>query len=166
MGHGASVDKGKPNGTIPLLVACQENNICLVVAVLGAGGSVDLPRDGEYTPLYIASQENHVDVVIVLLGVGASVDLATDNGATPLHAASQENTIKVIEQLLADGVSMDLTVQGYTPLKLAKHFNHTAAVELLEFRPQLTQLMVAAVMRQEGILRKLLRSGEDPTLTV
>ena len=55
-----------------------------------------------------------------------------------------------MKQLLVAGPSRDLTVQGCTPLKLAKHFNHTAAVKLLEVWPKLTQLVVAAVMCQEG----------------
>merc|ERR1711865_118796 len=50
--------------------------------------------------------------------------------------------------------------------RIAKHYKHTAAVELLEVWPQLTRLMVAAIMRQEGIMRELLHSGEDPTVTV
>ena len=240
--HGASTDKGKPNGVNPLYIASQNNYVEVVALLLGAGASVDLARDGGHTPLHVASQNNNIEVVTLLLGAGASADLAMDDGFTPLHAASQNNNIEavtlllgagasvdlalkngftplhaasqknnievvtlllgagasvdltmddgtnprypmdgghtpllmasqrnnieVMKHLLATGASMDLAVQGWTPLKIARHYKHTAAVELLEVWHHLTQLIIAARMRQEGKVWELLHSGEDPTLTV
>ena len=59
-------------------------------------------------------------------------------------------------------------MQGYTPLDLAKYFNHTAAEELLEVWPLLSQhlLMVATVTGNSAAVRQLLHSGEDPAFTV
>ena len=86
--------------------------------------------------------------------------------ASPLLMAFQRNNIEVMKHLLAAGASRVLAIQGWTPLKIAKHYEHTAAVELLEVWPHLTQLIIAAGMRQEGTVWELLHSGEDPTLTV
>merc|ERR1711865_531085 len=92
-----------------------------------------------------------------------------DDGATPLHTASQKNNIEAMKQLLAAGASRDIAAQEYcTPLTLAKYYNHTAAVELLEAWPLLSPhlLMVATVTGNSAAVRELLHSGEDPVFTV
>merc|ERR1712195_420017 len=115
--------------------------------------------------LFCASRAGHVAVVQFLLTFGASVDLAKPNGATPLHVASQENHVEVVAVLLDGGASVD---GGYTPLQVAKHFNHTAAVELLEAWPLISPhpLMVATITGNSAAVRELLHSGEDPVFTV
>ena len=124
-------------------------------------------------PLYSASHLNNPDVVALLLAGGASamINLAEKvGGLAPLYVVSEKNNIAVTKQLLAAGTvtSRDATVTGHTPLEVTKHFKQTAAVELLEAWPLLSQypLMVAAVMRQDVEVRKLLQSGEDPIMTV
>ena len=166
--RGASMDLAMKNGRTPLLVASYYNNIDVVTLLLDRGASVDLAADDGSTHLYIASQKNNIEVVTLLLDRGASVDLAAESGCTPLYVASAKNNIGVMKQLLAAGASRDIAVQGYTPLKVAKHFKHTAAVELLEAWPLLSQhqLMVATVTGNSAAVRELLHSGEDPAFTV
>ena len=148
LAHGASVDVCHPKGATPLLIASQENNPAVVALLLGAGASVDLSDDDGWTPLHIASRGNSIEASKHLGGAGVA----------PLNSASQANSIDVMKHLLAAGASRDLAkAQGYTPLAVTKHYKHTAAVELLE--AHLIRLMVALVMR------KLLYSGEDPTVT-
>ena len=161
---GASVDLATPKGVTSLYIACQGNHIKVVAVLLDAGASVDLAADGGWTPLYAASCNNSIEVVAVLLDRGASVDLATDDGWTPLHTASYKNKIEAMKQLLAAGASRDIAVQGYTPLRVAKHLKHLK----LEAWPLLSQhqLMVATVTGNSEAVRQLLHSGEDPTLTV
>ena len=43
-----------------------------------------------------------------------------------------------MKQLLAAGASRDIAIQGFAPLALAKHFKRTAAAELLEAWPLLS----------------------------
>merc|ERR1712195_440356 len=130
--------------------------------------------------LFCASRAGHVAVVQFLLTFGASVDLGKPNGATPLHVASQENHVEVVAVLLDGGASRDIAVRGYTmepntryhggytPLQVAKHFNHTVAVELLEAWPLISPhpLMVATITGNSAAVRELLHSGEDPVSTV
>ena len=165
---GASVDLAMNGGSTPLHIACQENHIEVVTVLLDAGASADLAMNGGWTPLYVASLENSIGAVTLLIDAGASIDLADDDGYTPLYTASVKNRIEVMKQLLAAGASRDLAVQGFNPLKIAKHFKHTAAVELLEAWPLLSLhlLMVATVTRNSAAVRELLHSGEDPALTV
>jgi len=165
---GTSVDLAKPNGVTSLYIACQENHVEVVAVLLDRGASVDLATDDGWTPLLIACEGNHMEVVTLLIDGGASVDLATDNGQTPLYMASYNNSIEVMKQLLAAGASRDVAAKGWTALKAAKHFNHIAAVELLEAWPLLSQhlLMVATVTGNSAAVRQLLHSGEDPAFTV
>ena len=165
---GASVDLAADDGTTSLYTACQGNSIQAVTLLIDAGASVDLAADGGRTPLYIASYKNNIQAVTLLIDGGASVDLATDNRQTPLYMASYNNSIEVMKQLLAAGASRDVAAKGWTALRVAKHFNHTAAVELLEAWPLLSQhlLMVATVTGNSAAVRQLLHSGEDPAFTV
>ena len=166
LGAGASIDMATDDGFTPLYIASQKNNPGVVALLLGAAASVDLATRTGIIPLLIASQTNSPGVVALPLGAGASADLAMDNGYTSLRTACKRNNTEVMKHPLAAGVPMDLAVHGWTPLKISKHFNHTATMELLEVWPHLTRLMVDAIMRQEGIMRELLHSGEDPAVTV
>ena len=165
---GASVDLAKPNGATSLYIASYNNHIEVVAVLLDGGASVDLAADGGWTPLHAASMKNNIEVVTVLVDAGASVDLAADDGRTPLYLASYNNSIEVMKQLLAAGATRDIALKGYTPLKVAKHFKHTAAVDLLEAWPLLSQhlLMVATVTGNSAAVRELLHSGEDPSFTM
>merc|ERR1712166_1588786 len=151
-------------GASALFCASRAGHVAVVQFLLTFGASVDLAKPNGATPLHVASQENHVEVVAVLLDGGASVD----GGYTPLFAGSAKNSIGTMKQLLAAGASRDIVVRGYTPLKVATHFNHTAAVELLEAWPLISPhpLMVATVSRNSAAVRELLHSGEDPAFTV
>ena len=73
-----------------------------------------------------------------------------------------------MKQLLAAGASRDVYIEGFTPLAIACLYNHTAAVELLEAWPLLSQhlLMVATVTRNSAAVRQLLHSGEEPAVTM
>jgi len=163
-------------GASALFCASRAGHVAVVQFLLTFGASVDLAKPNGATPLHVASQENHVEVVAVLLDGGASVD----GGYTPLFAASAKNSIGAMKQLLAAGASRDIAVRGYTmepntryhggltPLQVAKHFNHTAAVELLEAWPLISPhlLMVATITGNSAAVRELLHSGEDPVFTV
>merc|ERR1712166_417266 len=163
-------------GASALFCASRAGHVAVVQFLLTFGASVDLGKPNGATPLHVASQENHVEVVAVLLDGGASVD----GGYTPLFAASAKNSIGAMKQLLAAGASRDIAVRGYsmepntryhggyTPLQVAKHFNHTAAVELLEAWPLISPhpLMVATITGNSAAVRELLHSGEDPVFTV
>merc|ERR1712195_98051 len=163
-------------GASALFCASRAGHVADVQFLLTFGASVDLAKPNGATPLHVASQENHVEVVAVLLDGGASVD----GRYTPLFAASAKNSIGAMKQLLAAGASRDIAVRGYTmepntryhggltPLQVAKHFNHTAAVELLEAWPLISPhlLMVATITGNSAAVRELLHSGEDPVFTV
>merc|ERR1712166_15345 len=151
-------------GASALFCASRAGHVAVVQFLLTFGASVDLAKPNGATPLHVASQENHVEVVAVLLDGGASVD----GGYTPLFAASAKNSIGTMKQLLAAGASRDIAVREYTPLQVAKHFNHTAAVELLEAWPLISPhpLMVATITGNSAAVRELLHSGEDPVFTV
>ena len=165
---GASVDLAMDDGATSLHTAAAKNHIEVVTLLLDRGASVDLAMKNGCTPLHTASRKNNIEVATVLLDRGASLDSTTDNGQTPLYIASYNNSIEAMKQLLAAGASRDVAAKGWTALKAAKHFNHIAAMELLEAWPLLSQhlLMVATITRNSAAVRELLHSGEDPAFAV
>ena len=112
-------------------MTCESASLRLVNTLIAAGANVNhVASSNGASPLDQASQEDHPSVVDVLIKAGADVNHARPDGATALMVASQKGFVEIVRVLLAAGADP----QGYKALNLAKHFNHTAVVALLNAR--------------------------------
>jgi hypothetical protein len=89
-----------------------------------------------WSPLHVAAVDGHLDVVDTLVKAGADVNMADWDQWTPLHYAAYQGRpkhVKVARRLLDAGADVyEQTWNGKTPLALARAYNNTDAVAVLE----------------------------------
>ncbi|MCE3044207.1 ankyrin repeat domain-containing protein [Legionella sp. 16cNR16C] len=109
-----------PSGTL-LYIACMENRVAIVEALLKAGANPDQPISlDQMSPLLIACKMGHEQVVSLLLKYGASVQQTNQLGETPLYLACASNHQRIIEHLLIAKASPQQTNnKGETALFIA-----------------------------------------------
>ncbi|KTD52619.1 Ankyrin repeats (3 copies) [Legionella quinlivanii] len=109
-----------PSGTL-LYIACMENRVAIVEALLKAGANPDLSISLEQmSPLLIACKMGHEQVVRLLIKYGANVQQANQMGETPLYLACASNHQRIIERLLiAKANPQQTNSKGETALFIA-----------------------------------------------
>ena len=88
------------------------------------------------TAFLMACKQGHLSVCKLLLHHGADPKLRTEDGSTPLLLAAATGSQTLVEFLLDICVAEinEGNEDGFTPLDIAKYYNHTAVVSLLESR--------------------------------
>jgi ankyrin repeat protein len=103
--HGASASQKRENGFLPLVYLCR------------------------------ADKGEHPEKIKLLLEYHAPVNAVGLKGRTALHYAAAAGFVEVLTILLDHGADFTLRdEQGETPLRLARRYKRTAAVDLLEKR--------------------------------
>jgi len=88
------------------------------------------------TALLMACKHGHFSVCKLLIHHGADPKLRTEDGSTSLLLAAATGSVDLIEFLLGLCTTdiNECNEDGFTPLDIAKYYNHTAVVSLLESR--------------------------------
>ena len=136
------------SGGPPLFVACETNNLELLIEALQTA-AVDTPSPNQgFTPLMVAANRGAIELVNHLLGVGANVNAQSEGGFTALILAiasyneiyaikkvehgAVDSSMAVIKALIAGGANVNLATEGgNTALQEAALAGCPAIVQLL-----------------------------------
>ena len=159
------------NGKYPVLfLAACSGSASVVGALLHCGADVNVRAQSNATPLFAAATRGHADVAKILLVAQADPNLRASNGASPLFAAAGKGHLPIVEMLLAAGAVADLsTTAGATALIIAIQKQDVPVVKMLlqhanpdKTQKDVTPLLFATKLGNEGILRALLQAGAAP----
>jgi len=94
----------REGGITPLLMACQNGNAAMIVALLKAGADSNAVKANGTTPLMMAAASGSVDAVKALLDHGADLNAKESaHDQTALMFAAALNRAAVIKVLMANG---------------------------------------------------------------
>jgi len=96
-----SVTEG--NGYTPLHIACKNNNLQTVEALLDSDFKlvVDSGDIENFTCLHLACENENIEIIELLLKYDCDVNAANSFGWTPLHFASDRGNLDIIDILIA-----------------------------------------------------------------
>jgi ankyrin repeat protein len=133
---GALCEVADRSGMSPLQVACRENQLAVVEALLAAGASPARPARNRFGPsaLHAAVLSASPAVVTALLRAGVDPNITDRSGLTPLHLAAREGRAAIVETLLAGGAALQPLGGSLraTPLFLAAEAGHPTVVAHLQ----------------------------------
>ena len=153
LARGADVNFPHPfGGSSPLYVACECGHTEAAKLLLSAGARVDQARDDGATPLYKACQDpENGEVAELLIASGAQVNQAVeeDGGMTPLWVACHQGAPAAVTALLDAGADPNVTVQGWTPLEMARS---EAAAGSREGREEVLNILLTHAATQDALI--------------
>jgi ankyrin repeat protein len=133
----------------PLFVACETNNIELLLEALKTNAVDTLSSNQSYTPLMVAANRAAIVLVKHLLSEGANVNAQSEGGHTPLMLAivsyNEMNAIKKVEK---DNSNPSLAVikallDAGADVNIATNGGNTALQEAaLQGNPEITKLLL------------------------
>ena len=130
---GANVNEPGPDGSTPLMLAVQQENVEITDLLLAGGAKPDLTSRYHVTPLNIAAETGNAAIIEKLLTAGADANGVSEEGQTALMTAARNGKTDAVRTLIRHGAKVNATEQfkGQTPLMFAAGEGNTAAAEML-----------------------------------
>ena len=161
----------------PLWVACETDDLPLLIDTLTTAAVDERSPNEAYTPLMVAANRSSLRVVDYLIRQGADVNAQSDGGETALmlaaRAKDEQAAVNTMTLLLAAGADPNVVSGGgNSPLMEAAYSGHAAAILLLvqagsnvNHTNQYgeTALLVGSLkMGTVAAVKALLAAGSDP----
>jgi ankyrin repeat protein len=161
----------------PLWVACETDDLPLLIEALSSTTVDERSPNEAYTPLMVAANRSSLRVVDYLIRQGADINAQSDGGETALmlaaRAKDEQAAVNTMTLLLAAGADPNLVSGGgNSPLMEAAYSGHAAAIVLLVHANANvnhtnqygeTALLVGALkMGTVAAIKALLAAGSDP----
>lgn len=130
---GADCNLPDADGTTPLMMAAQRDNLENVKVLIRRGADPDVVNENERQGALVFAED--WEVIRFLVASGANLEIRDDSGETPLAVAARigdERKAEILLDLGADPRAKD--DRGLTPLELAKEGKHKSIVELFRSR--------------------------------
>jgi len=170
-------------GSTPLLLAAEVNNLDVIKTLVEAGADPNIPTESGSTPLIMASgagtdvqrmreddeRATSVETAKFLLDHGADINKPGQFGWTALHAATYQGINPLIEYLASKGANVDQKDDfGQTPLSismsiLTKEIGARRLQIPRRYRPDTARLLLklgATPLDKSGVNVVLQRSGD------
>ncbi len=128
----ADINVANAKKQTPLHFATWQENLAVVKKLVAKKVNVDSRDGNNSTSLMYAAIRSRLDMAQVLIAGGASLNLLSDSGATALSFAAKDGNTALVNFLLKSGADPSLGQQGNKPLELARKFNRTETVLVLE----------------------------------
>jgi ankyrin repeat protein len=168
----ADVNASQPDGTTPLHLAAEREDVPLVQKLIAAGANVGAQNRYGVAPLFVAASTGNAAIITALLGAGADPNTTAGLGETALMAAARTGRVDAIAALLARGAGVNAqeTWRNQTALMWASVEGHADAIsELLRAGADVkarsvgdfTALMFAVRGGHLEATRRLLAGGAD-----
>ncbi|XP_068111834.1 fibronectin type 3 and ankyrin repeat domains protein 1 [Hyperolius riggenbachi] len=161
----------------PLMVAAQKGYLRLVKLLVEHGADVHQENGSGKNSMMLACFSGHLDVVAYLREQGASWESRDRSGCTAMHWAADGGHVEVIRWMIDDGCEVDSKDTGlhWTPLmrvsavsgstEVARCLIAAGAKVNVKDKDGKTPLMVAALNNHEQLVRFLIESGADCSIT-
>jgi len=107
--EGVDVNIESFNGTTPLHVAIEKENLEIVEFLISKGANVHVLRDWHNgnTLLHWAAGKDNLDIVKLLVSKGLDVNAKDKGGLTPLHTAAKNPNVAIAEFLITQGADVN-----------------------------------------------------------
>jgi ankyrin repeat protein len=173
----AAVNTATADGTTPLHVAADLDDLATAEVLVRAGANVKAANRYGVTPMYSAAVNGNAAMIELLLNAGADPNVALKEGETALMTASRTGKVPAMRMLLTHGANVNVKEawKQQTALMWASHEGNVDAVKLLlEAGARVndrsifgwTPLLFAARQGEVGSIKALLAGGAfiDETL--
>eukprot|EP00051_Salpingoeca_urceolata_P027394 m.481310 g.481310 ORF g.481310 m.481310 type:complete len:763 (+) comp22128_c0_seq1:441-2729(+) len=159
--RGCSLDDRTDDGDSALLLSCYCGHRDLVEWILDHGGSLQERNKTGLTPLISAANGGHPAVVELLLTRGASIDEVDNDGYSAVLLAARRGYLETVFCLAVHGANLEArTKHGLDIVALCG--DQQESREWVRFARALTPLHIAALLRNEQHIRRLLHAGASP----
>jgi ankyrin repeat protein len=128
-----SANVAEPDGTTPLHVATDHDDLEIVRLLVLAGANVKAANRYGVTPLYSAALNGNPGMIELLLEAGADANTALPEGETALMTAARTGKVDAVRVLLAHGARVNAkeSWKHQTALMWAAHEGNADTVKLL-----------------------------------
>ncbi|XP_040202129.1 ankyrin-1 isoform X5 [Rana temporaria] len=142
-----NVHLGNKSSLTPLHLACQEGHLNIAELLVSHDASVGAETRMGFTPLHVACHFGNIKLVKFLLQHQANVNASTKVstlGFTPLHQAAQQGHTDIVTLLLKNGACPNqASMNGITPLAIAKRLGYISVTDVLSLVTDGPQLQLA-----------------------
>ena len=130
--EGVDVNMESYDGTTPLHVAIEKENLPIVEFLISKGADVHVLRDWHNgnTLLHWAAGKENLDIVKLLVSKGLDVNAKDKGDYTPLHTAARNPNATIAEFLVAQGADVNAKCSNSysTPLHAASFYGNNVEV--------------------------------------
>ena len=127
----ADLNQPHDDGTTPAYVSARKGHTDCLQLLADCKADLNQPANNGQTPAYVSASKGHTDCLQLLANCKADLNQPDNNGRTPAYMSSKEGQTASIQVLINHKADTNQECQGYTPLKLAEEFGHSAMVEIL-----------------------------------
>lgn len=131
---GADVNTADPDGSTPLHLAAEMENLEITNLLLAAGANATAASRYKITPLALAASMGNAAIIDRLLDAGVDPNSTSEEDQTALMSASLNGKTDAIRALLRRGAKINAveSFKGQTALMFAAGNGNTKAVEMLQ----------------------------------
>jgi len=131
--NGANANLPQSNGTTPLMMAAQRDNLENVKLLIQYGAEINAVNEDDMQGALVIAE--NWDVIRFLVQSGADLEIRDDWGQTPLAIAARIGDEKKAEILLELGANpFAKDNDGQIPLEIAKKHKNKYVIELLKMQ--------------------------------
>lgn len=157
---GCSIDKRSRTNHTALALAARRNSLQTVKVLWELGADIEAtPKNScSWTPLLMAAAKGHSACCRLLASLGANLHATDEMGSPAVFLASQGGHLATLQQLALHGADLNSEVSGFGILN---HFGlrHPNILAWVRVFRNLSQLHIAAALRDCSMVKKLLREG-------
>lgn len=161
--HGARINVLTIDGRSPLHASIfHENMSLLIINAAKTVNELEIQDAKGNTALHLAIDHNNYDAINALLDAGVDTEIKNTDGENPLHLAIKNNNLIAIKMVLSKTKpEMMITTEGGNFFNFSQALGVKKSIGKYDSKKEFsyTALQIAALIGDEGLLKKMLDSG-------